>query len=288
MTRTVKISISGRGPDTDAPLIEDALDEIRDWVEILRGVEEAAAGSPGTAIDWRLVNASRNSPFAFEIAPFPRQFATNIDRRVEIIVEETARGLFALQTRAERPRHFTDEVMRKARRVMERVTNGLGSAAIEFGPDLPMTRITPTIARAATRNVDLVLESPDKPYREVGSVEGYLQSVERDGFGRRIAHVVERVTGQPVKCIMRGDALAELETREIRDIWRSQRVNVSGLIHFEGFGKIDRIDAEHVRFMRARSELPQIDDILDPDFTGGTESVEYVRRLRDGTLPQTQ
>jgi hypothetical protein len=40
--------------------------------------------------------------------------------------------------------------------------------------------------------------------------------------------------------------------------------------------------------MRARSELPQIDDILDPDFTDGIESVEYVRRLRDGTLPQAQ
>lgn len=288
MSRTVKISISGRGPDTDAPLVEDALDEIRDWVEILRGVEEAAAGSPGTAIEWRLVNASKNSPLAFEIAPFPRQFATNIDRRVEIVAEETARGLYALQTRAERPRHFTNEVMRKARMVMKRVTNGLGSVAIDFGPDLPTTHITPTVARAATRNVDLVLESPDKPYKEVGSIEGYLQAVERDGFGRRIAHVVERVSGQTVKCIVTGAALADLETREIRDIWRSQRVQVAGLVHFEGLGKIDRIDAEHFRFMRARSELPQIDDILDPDFTGGIESVEYVRRLRDGTLPPTQ
>ena len=288
MNRTVKISISGRGPDTDAPLVEDALDEIRDWVGILRGVEEAAAGSSGTAIEWRLVNASRNSPLAFEIAPFPRQFATNIDRRVAIVLEETARGLHAIQTRAERPRHFTNDVMRKARRVMERVTNGLGSAAIDFGPDLPTTRITPTVARAATRNVDLVLESPDRPYKEVGSVEGYLQAVERDGFGRCIAYVVERVTGQQVKCIVTGVALADLESREIRDIWRSQRVQVAGLIHFEGIGKIDRIDAEHFRFMRARSELPQVDDILDPDFTGAIESVEYVRRLRDSTLPTTQ
>jgi hypothetical protein len=31
--------------------------------------------------------------------------------------------------------------------------------------------------------------------------------------------------------------------------------------------------------------LPRADEIHDPDFTGGLESVEYVRRLRDGTLP---
>jgi hypothetical protein len=31
--------------------------------------------------------------------------------------------------------------------------------------------------------------------------------------------------------------------------------------------------------------LPRADEIHDPDFTGGLESAEYVRRLRDGTLP---
>jgi hypothetical protein len=284
MGKTIKISISGRGPDTDAPLVEDALDEIRDWVEILRGVEEAVAGSSVSAIDWRLTNASRNSPLAFEIEAFPRIFATNIDHRVDIVREETARGLAALQMRAERPRYFTNDVMRKTRRVMERVTNGLGSAAIDFGPELPATRVTPTTARAATRNVDLVLESPDKPYKEIGSIEGYLQAVERDGFGRRVAHVMEKITGEIVKCIISGQALTDLKSREIRDIWRSQRVEIVGLIHFAGLGRIDRIDADGVRFMRGRSDLPQIDDVIDADFTGGIESAEYIGRLRNGTL----
>jgi hypothetical protein len=36
---------------------------------------------------------------------------------------------------------------------------------------------------------------------------------------------------------------------------------------------------------RVAKRLPRADEIHDPDFTGGLESAEYVRRLRDGTLP---
>jgi hypothetical protein len=284
MNRTVKITISGRDPETDAPVVEDALDEIRDLVDILHGVEAAMVGAPMTAIVWRLVNAQRSSPLAFEIEAFPKDYATNIDRRVEIVKTEAARGLASLQARAERPPHFTNDVMRTARRALNRVTNGISLASVDFGPELPPARITPGIARAATRNVDLVLESPDRPYKELGSVEGYLQGVERDGFGRRVAHVVERVTGQLTKCVIVGSALPEIESRPIRDILQCQRVLVVGLVHFHGLGKIDRIDAHEFRFMRPRSQLPQIDDVMDPGFTGGMRSEEYLERLRDGTV----
>jgi hypothetical protein len=284
MSRVVKISVSGTAPDTDAPLVEDALDEIRDVVEILRDVEAAAAGTSATAIAWRMTNASKSSPLAFEIQAFPKHFATNIDQRVDIVLTETARGLASLQARPERPRHFTDDVMKRVRRVLERVTNGLGVAAVDFGVGLPPVRITATVAKIAARNVDLIMDSPDKPYKELGSIEGYLQGVERDGFGRAIAHVIERVTGQTVKCVVDGLALPELETKEIRDILRNRRVQVAGLIHFVGLGKIDRIEARGLRFMQSKSDLPQIDDIMDPDFTGGMRSEEYLERLRDGTL----
>jgi hypothetical protein len=284
MSRVIEIRISGAAPETDAPDADDALDELKDWLAILRGVEAAAAGSPASALIWRIVGAKRNSPLTFQIEAFPKDFATNVDHRVDIVVTETARGLATLQARAERPPHFTDEVMIRARRFAERVSNGLGLAEVDFGRDLPGFRMTGSSARAVTRNVDLVLNSPDAPYREVGSAEGYLQAVERDGFGRPVARLVERVTGQSVKCIVTGLALAELETREIRDIWRYRRIQVYGLIHFAGLGNIDHIDAQGFRFMRGRSELPQIDDIMDPEFTGGMRSEQYLERLRDGTL----
>jgi hypothetical protein len=284
MSTVVKITISGRGAETDAPTVEDALDDLRDYLDILRGVEEAVSGTQQSAIDWRLVDASRRSPLAFDFQPFPKQFAVNIDQRVEIVLAETAAGLTALQARAERPRHFTNPVMRKAHRVFQRVTNGLSLSEIDFGKTLPAVRLTPTIARNAARNVDQVLTPPDKPYKEIGSVEGCINGAELDGFGRRIVHIIERISGEPVECLVTPGALPGLEVRELRDVWHYRRTEVYGRIHFRAPGKIEQIEAERVRFLRSRTDLPQIDDIIDPEFTGGLRTEEYLEKLRDGTL----
>jgi hypothetical protein len=108
VSRTIKIKISGRGAENDAPTVEDVLDQIKDYVDILRGVEEAIAGEPSSALDWRIVDAHRNSPLEFDLQAFPKQHAVNIERRVALVTGETARGLAVLQSRAERPPHFTN------------------------------------------------------------------------------------------------------------------------------------------------------------------------------------
>ena len=174
--------------------------------------------------------------------------------------------------------------MRKAHRVFQRVTNGLNLSEVDFGAGLPAVRITPTVGRNAARNIDLVLAAPDKPYQEVGSIEGYIHGAALDGFGRHVVYLVDRITGDEVKCLVTNEARPELESREIRDIWRYRRIQVSGRVHFHGPGRIDYVEAQHVRFLRNREDLPQIDDVIDPDFTGGMKSEEYLERLRDGTL----
>jgi hypothetical protein len=284
MSRVIKLRVNGRGAGTDAPTVEDVLDQIRDYVDILRGVEAAVAGTPTSALDWRIIDAHRNSPLEFDIQAFPRQYATNIDQRAEIVTTETARGLAILQARAERPPHFTNNVMRKAHHIFQRVTNGLNLSEADFGDQLPKVQITSTVARNAARNIDLVLLRPDKPYKEIGSIEGYLQGAVLGAYSRRVVNVVERVTGEDVRCVVTGPAIAELESREIRDVWGYSRVEVHGQIHFAGLGRIDHVEAETIRFLRRRHELPQIDDIIDPDFTGGMRTEEYIERLRDGTL----
>ena len=288
MSKIVRFTITGHAPDTDAPSVEDFLDQVRDYVDILRGVEEAVAGAPGSAIVWRVVEASRSSPVMFGVEAFPKHYATNIDQRTALVVGETARGLSALKSRAERPKFFTNDVMRKARKVAERVTNGIGRTKADFGPNLPSDELTQATAQNVIRNVDAALAGPLKPYQEIGSVEGYLTGVELDGFGRRVAYVRERVTGETVKCVIPKSApqLAfDLSAKPIGDVWRRIRVLVSGRIHYNGTGKIDRVEATDVQFLRTRAELPQIDEVIDENFTNGMRSEEYLERLRDGTLP---
>ena len=92
MPRKIKLVISGKGAETDAPAVEDVLDQLRDYHDILKEVEEAVAEDGKRAIDWRIVNASRNSPLSFEFEAFPHEFAVNIDRRAESVVSATAVG----------------------------------------------------------------------------------------------------------------------------------------------------------------------------------------------------
>lgn len=121
-----------------------------------------------------------------------------------------------------------------------------------------------------------------KPYRELGSFEGNAKSIERDGYGRHILWVRHRLNGDDVKCIVSGEAEKELEHHEIKDVWRFRRVQVYGMLHYKGIGILKECEAVRVRFLKDCSELPTVDDILDPDFTGGMKSGDYLDRLRDG------
>lgn len=136
----------------------------------------------------------------------------------------------------------------------------------------------------ASQNVSATLRPSDRPYREIGSIEGYLQGVERDGRGRRIAAIRARVTGELVKCIVAETAMPALEDCQIGDVWRNKRVQVYGILHFRVLGKLDYIEAHNFIFFRDRHELPQLDDIVDPSFTGGLHSEDYLDRMRNGDL----
>lgn len=283
MSRTVKLSIKARG-ESDSPTVDDLLDQVRDYFDILKGVEEAVAEDGSLAIEWRIIHASSNTPIALEAAAFAKNYAVNIDQRAEIVVRQTAYGLRQLQASGERPTNFTNRVIARAEKIFERITNGLEQTTVDFGPDLPVMDLTPTIARSAVANARRVLDPQHKPYREQGSVEGFVQSVERDGFGRPLLWLRHRLTGESIKCIVLGAAYAELETHQIRDIWKYRRAQVYGLLHYRGLGMLSQVEAISIRFLRDRIDLPTVDAIADENFTGGLSSEEYLDRLRDGRL----
>jgi hypothetical protein len=284
MGKTIKIKVEGRSADTDAPTAEDLLDQIRDVLDILRGVESAMADDGGNAIDWRVINATKASPLSFELQAFPRQYAVNVGPRVEIVTRRVAEGMKLLQDRAERPLGFTDKVIAKAEKVFERVTNGLSLTEITFGDDLPPVVTTPTTARAAARNAHAILKPADKPYREFGTIEGTFHRVQRDGYGRKLLYITHRISGEEVKCVLQNEAVAKIEHNEIADVFRGKRLLVRGIIYYRGLGRISQIEAVDIDFLRPRGELPSIDDLVDEEFTGGLSSEEYLERLRDGRL----
>lgn len=152
---------------------------------------------------------------------------------------------------------------------------------VKHRQDLPALDVTPRVAQIAATNTRQVLTPPDKPYEELGSIEGYAKSIERDGFGRYVLWVKHRLTGETVKCIASGPAISELETHQIRDVWRGRRIQVYGKLYFKALGVLNQVEATKVKFLRDRSELPDYGDIQDENFTGGLRTEDYLARLRE-------
>ena len=185
MSKTITVRITGKGPGTDAPSIGDLLDQLRDYFDLLGILEETLAEDGQSAIVWRVVNATTASPIAFTIQAFARQYAVNVDARADHVVDRALSGLRLLEQKAERPPYFTEPALVRAERIFKRVTNGLDNTEI-ITEGLPPVVLTPNVARLAGRNARSVLEPAGRPYKEVGSLEGYFQTVGRDGRGRRI------------------------------------------------------------------------------------------------------
>lgn len=283
MGKRITFSIEASGTETDAPTVDDLIAQLSDYFELLGIVERTIAIDGTSAVQWRVVNASKASPLAITLEAFARQYAVNVDERVDLVVRHTNDGLRVLRDAPERPQFFNDEAVSKAESIFERVTNGLALTRIEFDElASPAFDLRPNAARDGAKNAMAVLAPIARPYKEIGSVEGYFESVSLDGYGRRVLHMKHRLTGDEVKCIVGGEAAKDLALREIGDVWRKRRISVFGTIHFKALGRISQVEVSNVRFLRDRNELPDIDDIIDPDFTGGMRSEDYLAKLRDG------
>lgn len=283
MSRTVTISVEASAPDTDAPTVDDLLAQLRDYFDLLNIVEENLAADGQTAVQWRVISAAKASPLSFTCQAFPRQFAVNIDTRVDMVLGFANTALMDLCTGNDLSAVLLDGAAAKALSIFQRVTNGLGRTVFETdSPKIPVVALTPPVARVAVRTISSQLSPVDRPYKELGSIEGYVETVSLDGWGRRILYLKHRISGAEVKCVVSGDAEREFALREIADVWRKQRVTVSGTIHFKSAGRISHVDVDRVRFLRSRTELPGVDDIIDVGFTGGMKSEEYLAKLRDG------
>ena len=283
MAKPIKITVKGtdhRGDD--APTVEDLLSQVQDQVEILRQVEEAIAGSGHEQLVWRVTNVSKNSPITFEITPYPKTYGTDIENRAANVVQATATGLSGLSEGGERPLHFTDKVLKKVDGVNKRVTNGLAETKIDFSnyKGAPNFELNTQKARATEAIIVALIKPAVSPHRELGSAEGYVKMVGRDGFGRPNMTIVTRLDRTDVKCISTDGGLDKIGHLEVRQVIKGLRVKVHGILHYKSPMHLDRINVERTELFPDDSQLPTVDDLIDPEFTGGQESVEYVRRMR--------
>ena len=283
MAKPIKIMV--RGSDSrgdDAPTVEDLLFQIQDLVSVLHGVECALADDGKVEIVWRVTDATKNSPLIFEVTPYPKTYAMNIDQRAESVVTATAKGLEQIATTGERPMYFSDQVIDRAKRVYARVTNGLGETRVDFSaynaaPDLAVNR--QSAKNFIERIVQLRAPLPIA-HREIGSLEGFVAKVELEGFQRPIVWLRTRLDGQIVKCIARNGGLDRIGHFEVMEVLKGLRVRVHGLLHYKSLEQVYSIDVEGVHVFEADRELPEAVSIVSPGFTGEIEASAYLEALR--------
>lgn len=284
MPKPIRIKIEGMTVGgVDAPTVEDLLFQIQDFVSILHGVEDAIAGGESAEIVWRVTDTSKNSPITIEISPFAKNHAMNVDNRAQQVVAATADGFVSISRSAERPMFFSDRLVGKMENVFSRVSNGLSRTAIDLsayqrGREVILDR---EVARAAQANFDIWKKPEAVVYRELGSVEGFISKVELDGYRRPIVWLRTRIDGRVVKCVSKFDALKRIGHYELTELIQGFRIQVFGTIHYKDLEKIGHVEVDDVHVFGPDAELPDIDMIVAPNFTGGVEASAYLKRIRE-------
>jgi hypothetical protein len=283
VAKPIKITIKGSDDTgTDAPTVDDFLGQVRDFLEVLRGVEKAVSDDGENEIVWRVTNAQMNSPIWVELTPFAKNPAIYVDARADKVERVAMEGLRAIRRGEQRPRAFTDEVLKKARAIHARVINGLADTTIGF--DEAITDEPIVIDRQAASEVEAAhqaaLSQGPQPYRELGSIEGFVSKAELDGFGRAILRFRSRLNGEEIKAVATGRAFHQLESLRLSDVWRGIRVRVYGVINYRSLGDIQGLDATGIEVLD-QIPLPGPDDIIDEHFTGGLRSEDFLAELRN-------
>lgn len=287
MAKPIKIVINGpAGERTGAPTTEDFLNQIRDILDVLQGVEKAAMPEQSKHLVWRVTDATMNSPITLELTPFGDGPAADVAAKALAVERAVASGFRALRRGEARPDYFTAPILDKARKIHARVMNGLSDTVIKFDPEIESEPIV--VDRRAAKAVDLAIEkeraAASMPYRELGSVEGYITKPELDGHHRAILRFKSRMTGAEVKAFASGEAFTQLERMRLSDVWHGARVRVYGLISYKSLGQIEQINATAIEILGSGEDLPTINDIIDENFTGGLISEEFlsIQRGYDG------
>lgn len=283
LAQPIKITIKGKtSVGIDAPTVEDLLSQIQDFIAVLRGVEEAVADGEGEEIDWRITDASRNSPLTFEVTPFPKQHAMNIDNRAKEVVLAASSGINSLMRNAERPLYFSDVLISKVAKMFDRVSNGLSETRIDVSAYDGVQEISVTEAGApdVLKRIQKFKSPEPISYREIGSIEGFVAKIELDGFRRPILWLRHRLDNQLVKCVSNKNGLARIGHYEVAEVLKGLRVQVFGLINYKDLEKISSIDVDGLHVFPRDDELPDIADIVTPGFTGGLEATEFLRVVR--------
>ena len=259
--------------------IADAFQQVLDY---LRLVEMAAAEDAD--FDWKLEKASTNSPFTVvaytpvgSVAAKHQQSLSVAQRRTEDGLKDLARGSVPPWMR-KRQRTF-------ARRITRRFHDNIGRMALKTDESAKgaffLNRKLAEQALTTLDKVDGIEEVLIPKHTSYGEIEGLLLGV---GTYYSSPALWVRANGYDVvRCLVQQNKLDELgDEATLKEVWKHRRVRIVGTLSYAEGGQLEQVSVDELHlFPDSAVGLAQI---LDPDFTGGMEPVEYLDRLNNGGL----
>ena len=180
------------------------------------------------------------------------------------VLNTVVNGLGHLEREATRPPYFSDSALKQAEQIVRALDGGIGEIRI----DRPNTNIV--LTQRLGENVRRIL-SPRGG--SISSVEGrfYRIDLRRREFGVYDAHRKQAIT-----CTYQPERLDEIRAL------LGETVRVFGKARTDANGSIQRIELRLIQQASKPESRRSLEDLFgsDPEFTGGVDSVAYVRAYR--------
>jgi hypothetical protein len=267
----LQVGTAGEGINADG-----FLNFFQQAIAALKEIDKASSRHGVETIEWKIVEAGTNSPLFARIQGYKLpSVAPEKNGGAGPVITIFVSGIETLASGNRLPPRYNRKALLLIKQ-MSTIAN--------------YHRLSPTIATAtkSTRIEESVAENADwalkadairkQGYFERGSLEGELLTLSSSAKQKRDTLViVNRVTGEEITCSLASKDLEPL----VREAWK-RRVVVSGKIFVPyETRRPAKILVDHIRILPKRDDALGIEGLLGINITGGMESSEYVRRLRD-------
>lgn len=218
----------------------------RDISALVREVSGEVAGKD--AVQWFVQDIRRRSPLHLELAPAPSRENVPLDL-VGQVASAISEGLARIESRPERPPHFNDVALDRAKDIANRIGDDV--QAVRFQTRNGKVSRPVAVTKRLAANVDEIIGPRIERF---GTVEGRLEGVL--AHNRNVFYIWEALTGRRVECVF-GE---RIPLEEVLAAFR-RRVSVRGLIRTRKTGEKLSVEAREIYVFPPEEELPSIEEI---------------------------
>ena len=275
MDRKISITVYPSEKQSNILLIDDVMKQVLVFFKLLSSDEKHKE------LRWELVSIKMESPPVFTAKPISSDPQIDIYALSEQVIDNFDKSMDVLYT-GHLPKEWSGNDYRKVvSDFISGVKNGIGKIEIDYHDDYGHVVFDKSIAEHVSdrlkKNDDFYdfLRSGRKR-SEVGSIDGRIVAVGEYNKEPAI-QIYYRLKNAYIWCLVPVDIRNKIQL-SFSDIWESRRIKVSGELRYSDAGKLTRIIANKIDLYE--SEKVGIDDLYDPDYTGGLSSVEYINKIR--------